>query len=141
MPQATQLMYAYSHLVGTTGQSWRSRNNLINTHSSAFRNKSALTRRGNSQKLEGLLTERDKQSNQQRKFVSTLRPDANSIDRSKALIAGMSSLQDINLLGFKDLNHTVFPGVIRNCHIYNDYHLDKANPGYSRNYQGKHFTT
>ena len=121
------------------GQSWRSRNNFIGTHSSGFRNKSALTRKSNSSQLEELLTDRDKQPNLQRTFVKTLRPDADSIDRSKALIAGMCELQKMDLLRHKELNDTKFPGVIKYNHIYNDYHLQGANPGYSRNYLGKHY--
>ena len=86
------------------------------------------------------MTERDKQPNLQRSFVKTLRPDADSIDRSKALIAGMCELQKMNLLQNKELNDTKFPGIIKYGHIYNDYHERVANPGYSRNYLGKHFT-
>ena len=139
MSPPAQLAYLFLYSVGQTGQSWRSRNNFVGTHSDGFRNKSALVRKGNSQQLECLLTERDKQSNLQRSFVKTLRPEADSIDRSKALLQGMSDLQRMNLLQNKELCQTKFPGIIKYQHIYNDYHLPTANPGYSRNQLGKHY--
>ena len=86
-----------------------------------------------------MLTERDKQPNLQRTFVRTLRPDADSIDRSKALVHGMAELQRMNLLQNKELCQTKFPGIIKYQHIHNDYHLPTANPGYSRNQLGKHY--
>lgn len=49
--------------VAATGVSWRNRNNLIATHSSAFRTKSHLPKRSHSQQLEGLLSEKQKQPN------------------------------------------------------------------------------
>lgn len=52
----------------------------------------------------------------------------------------MSKLKEMNLLTAKDLSQVKFPGIIRHQHIYNDYHERVANPGYSRNYQGKFFT-
>ena len=111
----------------------------MNTHSGSFRNKSSIVRKGNSDQLEELLTERDKQPNLQRSFVKSLRQDADSIDRSIALLAGMRDLQEMNLLRNKEMNHTKFPGIIKYAHIYNDYHERVANPGYSRNQLGKHY--
>jgi hypothetical protein len=75
--------------VGTTGVSWRARNNLINTHSDQFRNKSHLVLKSNSRGLEELLQEKNKQPNLKRSMIKSLRPDADSIDRSAQLIAGM----------------------------------------------------
>lgn len=46
----------------------------------------------------------------------------------------------MNLLSQKGLSQVKFPGIIKHEHIYNDYHERVANPGYSRNYQGKFFT-
>ena len=52
----------------------------------------------------------------------------------------MKQLEDIGLLTGRDLQRTKFPGIIKHEHIYNDYHERTANPGYSRNYQGKFYT-
>ncbi len=52
----------------------------------------------------------------------------------------MSKLRKIDLLSQKGLSEVKFPGIIKHEHIYNDYHGRVANPGYSRNYQGKFFT-
>jgi hypothetical protein len=69
-----------------------------------------------------------------------LRPDGDSIDRSKALLEGMADLRRMDLLTGKDMNKVKFPGVIRYNHIHNDYHERVANPGFSRNYLGKFYT-
>ena len=98
-----------------------------------------LARSRNSDQLEELLTERDKQPNLQRSFVKSLKQDADSIDRSNALIEGMAELQRMDLLRGKEWNHTKFPGNIKYQHIYNDYHERVANPGFSRNQLGKHY--
>jgi hypothetical protein len=46
----------------------------------------------------------------------------------------------MDLLTGKDMNHVKFPGIIKVEHVYNDYHLKNANPGFSRNYLGKFYT-
>ncbi len=51
----------------------------------------------------------------------------------------MESLKKMKLLSNKDLQKIKYPGIIRHEHIYNDYHERVTNPGYSRNYAGKHF--
>jgi hypothetical protein len=51
----------------------------------------------------------------------------------------MESLKEMKLLSNKDLQKIKYPGIIRHEHIYNDYHERVTNPGYSRNYAGKHF--
>jgi hypothetical protein len=67
--ERTPLIYS----VGTSGQSWRIRNNSISTHTGGFRNKSSISRKCNSDVLEDLLSEKDKQPNLQRSFVKSLR--------------------------------------------------------------------
>lgn len=62
------------------------------------------------------------------------------MDKNQQIVEGMSKLKEMNLLTAKDLSQVKFPGIIRHQHIYNDYHERVANPGYSRNYQGKFFT-
>jgi hypothetical protein len=52
----------------------------------------------------------------------------------------MKKLREMDLLSGKEMNHVRFPGIIRHEHVYNDYHLKTANPGFSRNYQGKFYT-
>jgi len=73
-------------------------------------------------------------------MVKSLRPDADSIDRSQQLVKGMDELKKMHLLAAKDLQRTKFPGIIKHEHIYNDYHERVANPGFSRNYLGKFYT-
>jgi len=73
-------------------------------------------------------------------MIKSLRPDAESIDRSRQLVSGMEELKKLNLLAAKDLQKVKFPGIIRHEHIYNDYHERVTNPGYSRNYLGKIYT-
>lgn len=126
--------------MGATGVSWRSRNNLIVTNSDRLRNKSSLVYKTNSQELSELLQEKNKFSNLKRSMIRSLRPDADSIDRSGQLIAGMQELERIGLLTGRDLQKTKFPGIIKHEHIYNDYHERVANPGFSRNYLGKFYT-
>lgn len=126
--------------MGATGVSWRARNNFIATHSGGFRNKSSTMRKTNSNQLEELLQEQDKQSNLARSMIKSLRPDADSIDRSSKLVEGMEELKKMNLLTGKDLQKVKFPGIIKYAHIHNDYHERVANPGYSRNYLGKFYT-
>lgn len=46
----------------------------------------------------------------------------------------------MKLLSNKDLQKIKYPGIIRHAHVYNDYHERVTNPGFSRNYAGKHFT-
>jgi len=48
-------MYLFSYLVGTSGRSWRTRNNFIQTTSGGFRNKSVIVRKSNSKQLENIL--------------------------------------------------------------------------------------
>lgn len=73
-------------------------------------------------------------------MLKSLRDDADKIDRSKALLAGMLDLKRMNLLIGKDLQRMKFPGVTKYNHIHNDYHERMTNPGYSRNYLGKFYT-
>lgn len=82
----------------------------------------------------------DKQSNIKRSTVKSLRPDADVIDRSIALVDGMKKIEKIGLLTGKEFHQTKFPGIIKYAHIYNDYHERIVNPGYSRNYLGKIYT-
>jgi len=81
-----------------------------------------------------------KYSNIKRSMLQSIRSHANSVEKSDALVEGMKKLREIDLLSGKDMNHVKFPGVIKHEHIYNDYHLQSANPGFSRNYQGKFYT-
>jgi hypothetical protein len=73
-------------------------------------------------------------------MIQSIKPHADSIDRSEKLISGMQELEKIGLLTARDLQKTKFPGIIRHEHIYNDYHERMANPGFSRNYLGKFYT-
>ena len=73
-------------------------------------------------------------------MIQSIKPHADSIDHSLLLLEGMKQLRAIDLLTGKDLQKTKFPGIIRHEHIYNDYHERVANPGFSRNYQGKFYT-
>lgn len=113
---------------------------MIVTNSDRFKNKSYITFKSNSKELEDLLQEKNKFSNLKRSMIKSLRPDADSIDRSAQLISGMQELEKIGLLTGRDLQKTKFPGIIKHEHIYNDYHERVANPGFSRNYQGKFYT-
>ena len=81
-----------------------------------------------------------KYSNMKRSMLQSLRPHASSMEKSDALVQGMKKLREIDLLSGKDMNHVKFPGVIKVAHIYNDYHLQTANPGFSRNYLGRFYT-
>lgn len=126
--------------VGSTGQSWRTRNNFITTNFSGLRNKSTLTKKNHSKQLGSLLEESDKQSNLARSMVKSLRPDAEALERSRTLVEGMGKLREMSLLSGKDLQKVKFPGVIRHPHVHNDYHERVTNPGFSRNYQGKFYT-
>ncbi len=125
--------------MAATGQSWRTRNNFISTIRD-FRAKSTVVRDSHSKQLQHLLEENDKQSQLARSMVRSLRPDADSIERSKQLLEGMEELKRMELLSGKDMQRVKFPGIIRHEHIYNDYHERVANPGYSRNYMGKFYT-
>jgi hypothetical protein len=87
-----------------------------------------------------MLQEKDKYSNLKRSMIQSIKPHAESIDRSQKLISGMQELERIGLLTARDLQKTKFPGIIKHEHIYNDYHERMANPGYSRNYLGKFYT-
>lgn len=75
-----------------------------------------------------------------RSMLSSIRPLAQSVEKSEALVEGMKKLREIDLLSGKEMNHVKFPGTIKIEHVYNDYHLQSANPGFSRNYQGKFYT-
>lgn len=99
--------------MGSTGVSWRVRNNSISTHSGQFRNRSQIVRHSNSRGLEDLLQEKGKQPNIQRLMLRSLRPDADAIDRSAQLVTGMQELEKIGLLTGRDLQKTKFPGIIR----------------------------
>lgn len=81
-----------------------------------------------------------KYSNIKRSLLHSLRPHAMSVEKSSKLVEGMKKLREMDLLSGKEMNHVKFPGIIRHEHIYNDYHLKTANPGFSRNYQGKFYT-
>jgi hypothetical protein len=65
---------------------------------------------------------------------------ADTLDKNPKLVEGLSKLKKMNLFEAKEFNQIKFPGIIRQTHIHNDYHERVANPGYSRNYQGKFFT-
>ena len=75
-----------------------------------------------------------------RSMLRDIRPHAKSVEKSNELVEGMRRLREMDLLSGKGMNHVKFPGIIKVEHVYNDYHLQTANPGYSRNCQGKFFT-
>lgn len=59
---------------------------MIVTHSDQFKNKSNLVFKSNSKDLEALLEEKNKYSNLKRSMIQSIRPHADSIDRSAKLI-------------------------------------------------------
>jgi hypothetical protein len=73
-------------------------------------------------------------------MLKSIAPHSSSVEKSAQLVEGMQKLRELDLLSGKDMNNVKFPGIIKYNHIYNDYHLREANPGYSRNYLGKFFT-
>ena len=81
-----------------------------------------------------------KYSNMKRSMLQSIRPHVKSVEKSEALVEGMKKLRELDLLSGKEMNHVKFPGVIKYEHIYNDYHVRTANPGFSRNYMGKYYT-
>jgi hypothetical protein len=92
------------------------------------------------EELESLLQEEKKYSNIKRSMLQSIRPHTKSVEKSSDLVEGMRKIKDLDLLSGKEMNHVKFPGVIKIEHVYNDYHLQTANPGFSRNYQGKIYT-
>lgn len=90
--------------------------------------------------VDDILKEEKMQTGATKTMLKSLTIDKKSLERSQQLIDGMAKLKEMKLLSGKDLNKVQFPGIIRHEHIYNDYHERVANPGYSRNYQGKFYT-
>lgn len=86
---------------------------MIITRSDRFKNRSNIVFKSNSKDLEELLQEKNKYSNLKRSMIQSLRPHADSIDRSAKLIEGMKQLEDIGLLTGRDLQRTKFPGIIK----------------------------
>jgi hypothetical protein len=133
-------VYASSNLVGSTGQSWRCRNNFITTNFSQFKDKGTYRRASKSFVADNLLSDDKMQSAATKTMYSSLKQDAAKLEKSRKLVEGMAKLKEIKLLSGRDFNKTSYPGVIRGEHIINDYHWKQTNPGYSRNPMGgKHF--
>ena len=74
-------------------------------------------------------------------MIQSIKSDSKSIEKNDALIEGMKKIREMGLLTLKEMNHMKLPGIMRLNNVYNDNHERKTNPGYSRNYQGKIFTT
>ena len=47
----------------------------------------------------------------------------------------MWRLKELEVLGEYEMSHVKYLGTIKVTHVYNDYHLEKANPGFSCNCQ------
>ena len=135
-------MYLFGYVDGEMGKSWTNRNNHITTNLSGIKNKSISTIRSCNQKeLDSLLAEEKKFSNSKKSMIGSIKNDSKSIEKNSALIEGMKKLREMDLLTGKQMNHMRYPGIIRINNVYNDNHDRKSNPGYSRNFQGKIFTT
>ena len=109
---------------------------------SGIRNKSMCTvTSGNKKELDSLLAEEKKFSDSKRSMLRSIKPDSKSIEKNSALMEGIKKMRDMDLLCGKEMNHAKYPGIIKIEHVYNDYHGRTANPGFSRNFMGKIFTT
>lgn len=123
------------------GQSWRSRNNFIQTNFSQFKDTRSSRRPTRSVVLDSVLSEDKMQSSGTKSMLRSLKIDADKLERSRKLIEGMADLKEKKLLTDRDFHRTQYPGIIKHEHIYNDYHWRQTNPGYSRNAMGGKFFT
>ena len=61
--------------------------------------------------------------------------------KGKKLVESMRNLKKEKLVESCNLTIAAYPAVGKLNFVYNDYHPKVANPNYSRNIKGKHFTS